>query len=261
MDELALAHDRAYIDSVRTIAESGGGRLDSDTVASEGSWDAATAAAGCVLDAVDMAMANTVTKSFCAVRPPGHHALYDRAMGFCLFGNVAVGAHYARKALGADRVLIVDWDVHHGNGTQALVQDDANIHFVSMHQWPWYPGTGAASDRGPHENVWNIPMAEGLPAHKYVDAFKDGFHQAVADFTPDLIFISAGFDSLANDPLGGFTMELADIAELTTFVMSQADVLCQGRVISVLEGGYNPERLGLAAVAHLRSLARLVSPE
>ena len=142
-DELSAIHDRAYVDQVREFIAEGGGRIDGDTVVSEGSWDAATASAGAVLDGLDFAFGEGPKRSFCAVRPPGHHALRAAAMGFCLFGNVALGAHYARKRHGAERVLIVDWDVHHGNGTQALVEDESNIHFVSMHQWPWYPGTGA----------------------------------------------------------------------------------------------------------------------
>ena len=147
-EELALVHDPGYIARIQEISREGGGRLDPDTVASEGSWLAATAAAGCVLDAVDMSFDGRAVRSFSAVRPPGHHAIRDSAMGFCLFGNVALAAHYARRTHRADRVLIVDWDVHHGNGTQALVEHDPGIHFVSMHQWPWYPGTGAASERG-----------------------------------------------------------------------------------------------------------------
>ena len=163
-DELALAHDRGYIAKVRDMAQSGGGRLDPDTVVSEGSWDAATAGTGCVLDGVDMAFDGRAPRSFSAVRPPGHHALRDRAMGFCLFGNVAIAAHYALATKACERVLIVDWDVHHGNGTQALVEHEPRIRFVSMHQWPWYPGTGAADDRGPHGTVWNVPMAPSLPS-------------------------------------------------------------------------------------------------
>jgi len=257
--ELALAHDPAYIRAVRELVAAGGGRLDNDTVASEGSWDAARAAAGCVLDAVDRALDGRSPRSFCAVRPPGHHALRDRAMGFCLFGNVAVAAHYAMRVGGAERVLIADWDVHHGNGTQALVQDMPNIHFMSMHQWPWYPGTGAADDRGPHGTVWNVPMPSGLPAQQYVDVFERSFDSALDGFTPDLILISAGFDSLAGDPLGGFTLELAHIDRLTRFVTDRADAICQGRVVSVLEGGYNPDRVGAAAMTHLRALAALPS--
>ncbi|MGE5749421.1 MAG: histone deacetylase, partial [Gemmatimonas sp.] len=171
-DEIALAHDPRYIDSIEQAASQGGARLDADTVVSEGSWAAATAGAGCVLEAVDRAMSGANLRSFCAVRPPGHHALYDRGMGFCLFGNIALAANYARQRHGASRILIVDWDVHHGNGTQALVENEPDIHFVSMHQWPWYPGTGAADDRGPHRSVWNIPMPGGLSPSDYVDALE-----------------------------------------------------------------------------------------
>ncbi len=160
--ELALAHDADYVERVRALAEAGGGRLDPDTVVSEGSWDAATAGAGCVLDAIDWAFDGSVLRSFCAVRPPGHHALRAAGMGFCLFGNIGIGARYARARHAAARVLVVDWDVHHGNGTQDLVQDDAAIRFVSMHQFPWYPGSGAPDDRGPHGSIWNVAMPPDL---------------------------------------------------------------------------------------------------
>jgi acetoin utilization deacetylase AcuC-like enzyme len=193
-------------------------------------------------------------RSFCAVRPPGHHALRAAGMGFCLFGNVAVGAHYARRTLGAERVLIVDWDVHHGNGTQALVQDTPDIRFVSMHQWPWYPGTGPADDRGPHDNVWNVPMAPGLARERYVDAFLAAVDRASHGFTPDLVIISAGFDSLAGDPLGGFTLEMDDVERLTREMASRADQWCAGRLVSALEGGYAPARLGEACVRHMNAL-------
>ena len=253
-DELALAHDPSYIATVRDLARAGGGRLDADTVESEGSWDAGTAGAGATLDAIDLAFGDGPRRSFCAVRPPGHHALHDAGMGFCLFGNVAIGAHYARRRHGAERVLIVDWDVHHGNGTQALVQDTPDIHFVSMHQWPWYPGTGAADDRGPHRNVWNVPLAAGLPRERYVNEFLLAVDAATKGFTPDLVIISAGFDSLAGDPLGGFTLELDDVELLTREMVSRAEQWCGGRVVSSLEGGYAPDRLGAACVRHMRSL-------
>ena len=253
-DELALAHERAYIARVCDIAAQGGGRLDADTVASEGSWDAATAAAGAVLDAIDMAFGDGPRRSFCAVRPPGHHALRGAAMGFCLFGNVAIGAHYARRRHGAERVLIVDWDVHHGNGTQALVEAERDIRFVSMHQWPWYPGTGAAEDRGPHRNVWNVPMRANLPPETYVDALRSAVDAATTDFVPDLVMISAGFDSLRGDPLGAFTLEYEHFDQLTHYLVERADQWCGGRIVSALEGGYDPERLGVACVRHLRAL-------
>ena len=254
IEELELAHDPAYIRSVRVIAEQGGGRFDADTVASSGSWDAAVAAAGCVLAAVDLSATGVNPRSFSAVRPPGHHAVHNRAMGFCLFGNVAIAAHYARNKHGLHRILIVDWDVHHGNGTQALVQNEPDIHFVSMHQWPWYPGTGAADDHGPHGTVWNIPKPAGLPRSEYVEALERGIDAATVGFVPDLILISAGFDSLAGDPLGGFTLELEDFELLTRSLVARADSWCGGRIVSALEGGYVPERLAQAALRHLGAL-------
>ena len=253
-DELALAHDARYVDMVREVAQAGGGRLDADTVVSAGSWDAATAGAGAVLDGIDLAFGEGPRRNFAAVRQPGHHALRGAGMGFCLFGNVAVGAHYARAKHGAERVLIVDWDVHHGNGTQALVEDTADVHFVSMHQWPWYPGTGAASDRGPHGSVWNVPMPAGQPRASYVAALLSAVDAATAGFTPDLVMISAGFDSLAGDPLGGFTLELDDVERLTKELVTRAEHWCGGRVVSSLEGGYDPDRLGEACVRHMRAL-------
>jgi acetoin utilization deacetylase AcuC-like enzyme len=253
-EELILAHDHRYVASVRDASAKGGERLDADTVASEGSWDAATAGAGSVLDAVDMALDGRHVRAFCAVRPPGHHALRASAMGFCLFGNVAVAAHYARQQKGLDRILIVDWDVHHGNGTQALVEHDPDIRFVSMHQWPWYPGTGAHDDRGPHGSVWNVPLPGGLKANAYASALLRAIDAATVGFTPDLVLLSAGFDSLNGDPLGGFTLELDDVTRLTRELVTRADHWCGGRLVSALEGGYAPDRLGEAAVHHLRAL-------
>lgn len=252
-EELALVHDPAYVARVREAAAAGGTRFDADTVASEGSWDAATAGAGCVLEGVERALDGRNRRSFVAARPPGHHALRDQAMGFCLFGNVALGAHHALR-LGASRVLIVDWDVHHGNGTQALVEQDPRIRFVSMHQWPWYPGSGAAEDRGPHGTLWNAPMAPGLPAATYRETLLAAVDAATEGWVPDLILISAGFDSLAGDPLGGFTLEPEDLAAVTRALVTRADGWCGGRVVSALEGGYAPARLAAGVVAHLEAL-------
>ena len=176
-------------------------------------------------------------------------------MGFCLFGNVAIAAHYARKRHRLQRILIVDWDVHHGNGTQALVENEPDIHFVSMHQWPWYPGTGAADDRGPHGTVWNIPKPGGLPASEYVSALEQGIDAATKGFVPELVLVSAGFDSLAGDPLGGFTLEIEDFEKLTRSLVARANSWCGGRVVSALEGGYAPDRLAQASIRHLAALA------
>ena len=253
-EALALAHDSGYVDAVRTMADAGGGRLDADTVVSAGSWDAATAGAGAVLDGLDLVMAGSTRRAFAAVRPPGHHALRASGMGFCLFGNVALAAHHARRRHGLERVLIVDWDVHHGNGTQALVQDDPGIRFVSMHQWPWYPGTGAADDRGPHGTIWNVPLPGGLPRERYVDAWERAVDAATAGWTPELLIVSAGFDCLAGDPLGAFTLELDDIDRMTRALVARAADWCGGRVVSALEGGYAPDRVGEACVVHLHAL-------
>jgi acetoin utilization deacetylase AcuC-like enzyme len=251
--ELELCHDAAYIAAVRERSAEGGGRFDADTSVSAGSWDAARAAAGSVLDAVERAMDGRNARSFCAVRPPGHHALRAQAMGFCLFGNVAIAAKHALTR-GAARVLIVDWDVHHGNGTQALVEDDARIRVVSIHQWPWYPGSGAAEDRGPHGSVWNVPMPAGLPAAEYLAALLKAVDEAATDWTPDLVLVSSGFDAMAGDPLGGFSLEVDDIGVLTRALVSRAERWCGGRLVSALEGGYDPQRLAAGVVAHLEAL-------
>lgn len=254
-DALLLVHDAAYVDRVAAPVAAGGGRLDPDTVVSAGSWDAATAAVGCLLDAVDMAFDGRAVRSFCAVRPPGHHAVRDRAMGFCLFGNVAIAAHYALARPDCERVLIVDWDVHHGNGTQALVEHEPRIHFVSMHQWPWYPGTGAADDCGPLGTIFNVPMAAGLAPEAYVHALLQAVDAATTDFTPDLVLVSAGFDCLSGDPLGGFTLTDTEIGALTRALVSRATTWCDGRLVSALEGGYDPDAVAAAVMVHLAALA------
>ncbi len=249
-EQIATVHDASYVESVRAFAAAGGGRLDTDTVVSEGSWDAASAGVGCALAAVDLSFEGRHLRSFVAVRPPGHHAVYDRSMGFCLFGNVAIAAKHARTTHNAERVLIVDWDVHHGNGTQALVESDPGIHLVSMHQWPWYPGTGAADDRGPHSTIWNVPMRSGLARQQYVDALMQGVDAATREFKPDIVLVSAGFDSLAGDPLGGFSLEIPDFEYFTDELVARANTWCNGRLVSVLEGGYAPDPVAAAAIAH-----------
>jgi acetoin utilization deacetylase AcuC-like enzyme len=241
---LEAVHPGSYLDHLREVAEAGGGVLDPDTVMSAGSWDAAQAAAGAALAAVDSALGGE--PAFAAARPPGHHALADRAMGFCLLANAVIAARAAQRA-GAGRVLIVDWDVHHGNGTQALVECDPSVRFVSLHQWPAYPGTGRADERGVG-NVFNVPMPPGLPAGRYVGALWETVVAATADWMPDLVLISAGFDSMAGDPLGGFTLEPTDYADLTLRLRER---FASAGLASLLEGGYAPDRVAEGVVAHL----------
>jgi acetoin utilization deacetylase AcuC-like enzyme len=175
-------------------------------------------------------------------------------MGFCLFGNIAIGALYALEQHQLERVLVIDWDVHHGNGTQALVEHDARVHFVSMHQWPWYPGTGAADERGALGTLWNVPMAPGLSPQTYTAALWRAIDDATNNWTPQLVLVSAGFDSLAGDPLGGFTWTADDFASMTRELVRRADAWCDGRIVSALEGGYAPEPTAQAAIAHLHAL-------
>ena len=249
IDLLRSVHDAAYLDRLAAMAEAGGGELDEDTRMNAASWEAALRAAGGAVAAADHALDNGAG-AFAAGRPPGHHALAGRAMGFCLLGNVVLAA---RRALsrGASRVLIVDWDVHHGNGTQALVESDPAIRFVSLHQWPWWPGTGAESERGVG-NIFNVPRPPGLPPARYVEDLWATVGHAIAEWPPDLVIVSAGFDAMAGDPLGGFTLEPEHYAELTTRLREAA---APAPVIGALEGGYIPSRLADGTAAHLAALA------
>ena len=251
-DALAVVHKPAYLDTLEQMAVRGGGLLDEDTVMGPGSWDAALAAAGVALAAVDRALEGEEEGStaFGVTRPPGHHALAGRAMGFCFINNVVAAARHAQR-LGRERVLIIDWDVHHGNGTQALVEADASIRYVSMHQYPWYPGTGAASERG-IGNVFNVPQPPGQPRPTYVGDLLAAVDMALHNWQPDLLLVSAGFDSLAGDPLGGFTLEPEDMAQLTTALRER---VAPAPVVGILEGGYNVERLAAGVQSHVRALA------
>lgn len=246
-DALLAVHPAHYLDYLEADSRRGGGVLDPDTITNAASWLAACAGAGAAIAAVESALAGT--PAFAAVRPPGHHALADRAMGFCLLGNVVIGARAAQRG-GAARVLIVDWDVHHGNGTQALVERDETIRFVSLHQWPAYPGTGRASERGVG-NVFNVPMPPGLEPRLYVESLWDAVRQATEDWTPDAILVSAGFDAMAGDPLGGFTLEPEHYADLTCRLRERWPGL---PLASMLEGGYAPSRLADGVLAHLGAL-------
>ncbi len=246
---LVAVHGDAYLRSVEALSARGGGQLFLDTVLNRASWAAAVGAAGAALAAVDHAHAG-LGHAFAAVRPPGHHALASRGMGFCLINNVVVAARQAQR-FGRARVLIVDWDVHHGNGTQALVEADPSVRYVSLHQWPWYPGTGAAEERGVG-NVFNVPRGPGHPPGLYVGDLWAAIVAATTDWTPDLALVSAGFDAMRGDPLGGFTLEPEHYADLTRRLRER---LPATPIVGVLEGGYIPERLAEGAAAHVLALA------
>jgi acetoin utilization deacetylase AcuC-like enzyme len=247
-ERLEAVHTTEYLDALERMAARGGGLLDADTIMGPRSWESALAAAGVALEAVERGLDGGT--AFGATRPPGHHALAGRAMGFCFVNNVVVAARHAQR-LGRPRVLIVDWDVHHGNGTQALVESDASIRYVSIHQYPWYPGTGAASERG-IGNVFNVPRPPGLPRATYVGDLLAAVDAALESWRPDLLLVSAGFDSLAGDPLGGFTLEPEDMAQWTRALRER---VAPAPVVGMLEGGYRVERLAAGVQAHVRALA------
>ena len=244
--QLQRVHPAQYLERLEAMAQRGGGMVDGDTFLSTGSYEAAVHAAGAAVETARRVLEGQ--PAFAAIRPPGHHATAETAMGFCLISNVVVAARSALEDLGAGRVLIVDWDVHHGNGTQALVDRDPRIRFVSLHQFPLYPGTGRADERGVG-NVFNVPRPPGLPRETYVADLDAAVRQATAGWQPDLILISAGFDAMAGDPLAGFTLEPEDYA---TWVRGWKQLgVPMG---AVLEGGYAPDRIRVAAGEMVRAL-------
>jgi acetoin utilization deacetylase AcuC-like enzyme len=248
MDPLLAVHPREYLASLEAMSERGGGALFLDTVLNQSSWSAVLGATGALLAAVDHAIGGQ-GHAFAAIRPPGHHALARRGMGFCLVNNVVVAARHAQRA-GLTRVLIVDWDVHHGNGTQALVERDASVHYVSLHQHPWYPGTGAAGERGVG-NIFNVPRGPGKPRALYVEDLWSAILAATRDWAPDMVLLSAGFDAMAGDPLGGFTLEPDDYGDLTRRLREH---LPRTPIVGAMEGGYVPARLAEGVAAHLEAL-------
>jgi acetoin utilization deacetylase AcuC-like enzyme len=249
LDPLLAVHPAGYLDGLAAMSARGGGAVFLDTIMNDASWAAALGGAGAVLAAVAHAHEGR-GHAFAAVRPPGHHALASRAMGFCLIANAMVGVRQAQR-LGRERVLIVDWDVHHGNGTQALMEHDETVRYVSLHQHPWYPGTGLAEERGVG-NVFNVPRGPGAPADRYVADLWAAIVAATDGWRPSLVLVSAGFDAMRGDPLGGFTLEPPHYADLTGRLRER---LPDAPIVGLLEGGYVPARLAAGALAHLHALA------
>jgi acetoin utilization deacetylase AcuC-like enzyme len=254
-EQLTRVHPEAYVDAVfEAIPETGHAGLDADTIVSPGSGEAVRRAAGALCAAVDAVAAGEAGNAFCAVRPPGHHAEAARPMGFCVFNNVAIGALQARAAHGHQRVAVVDFDVHHGNGTQAMFWDDPDLFFGSTHQMPLYPGTGEASERGAHGNIVNLPLAPMSGSGQFRAAMSQTILPALRRFEPDFVLISAGFDAHADDPLAGLQFHEDDYAWATEELLAVAREFCGGRLVSTLEGGYNLEALAASAAAHVAAL-------
>ncbi|MEJ0012196.1 MAG: histone deacetylase family protein [Bauldia sp.] len=256
LDRVLLAHDGGYVEELeRALPESGVVQIEADSYLSPESFAVARYAVGGACLAVDTVIGGGATNAFAAARPPGHHAEADRPMGFCLFNNAAIAARHAQKQHGVGRVAIIDWDVHHGNGTQAIVWDDPSILYASTHQMPLYPGTGAASETGAG-NVFNAPLSEGDEGEEFREAMNERVFPAVEKFAPDLIIISAGFDAHWRDPLAGVNLREEDFGWATEAIMGLADKHCAGRIVSLLEGGYDLTGLADSVAAHVATLMK-----
>jgi acetoin utilization deacetylase AcuC-like enzyme len=260
-EDLLRVHSTAHVELIRDAAERAERestliRLDPDTVVSPASWRAAVGSSGALITAVEAVADGSLASAFVATRPPGHHATPDRAMGFCLINHVAVAARWLQATARAERVLIVDWDVHHGNGTQDVFYADGSVFYLSLHQWPHYPGSGASEERGEDEGAeWtlNVPLPAGTPADEYKRHFSGALIQALEVCRPHFVLISAGFDVMAGDPLGGLLLEPEDLHTLTRDVMEK--IGNRVGIVAALEGGYDPRRTGLGTAAVLRALA------
>lgn len=260
--QILRVHPKSHLEMVRKTGQAITGnthaRIDGDTVMSKGSWEAALRAVSGGLEAVDHVMDKKNANAFCQVRPPGHHAEKDRAMGFCLFSNAAVAAYYARETYGAQRLAVVDFDVHHGNGTQDIFWSDKDMFYGSTHQMPLFPGTGALSETGVG-NIWNAPLSAGDDGSVFRDAYTSRILEPLKNFSPDLVIISAGFDAHKHDPLGGLRLVEADFMWATAKLIEIADKTANGRVVSMLEGGYDLEALAKSVGVHVRTLMEAAS--
>jgi len=255
IEQIARVHPRDHVEEIlRLVPAEGTVRLDADTIVSPGSGEAALRASGAVCAAVDAVMRGDASNAFCAVRPPGHHAEASIPMGFCIFNTVAVAAAHARAEHGLRRIAVVDFDVHHGNGTQAMFHDDADLFYASTHQSPLYPGTGSVRETGRDNNIVNAPLPPGADSAAFRDAMTVTVLPALRQFAPEFLLISAGFDAHADDPLAGLRFNDDDYRWVTLELMQVASAHCQGRVVSTLEGGYDLAALGRAAAAHVGAL-------
>jgi acetoin utilization deacetylase AcuC-like enzyme len=258
-EELALVHDPSYSPMVRKFAERGGGRIESDTQVSPQSFTAASLAAGAAIDAVRRIAKGEAKRAFCAVRPPGHHAVHDHAMGFCLFNSIAIAGQYAVQKLKMDRVLIIDWDVHHGNGTQEAFWKSDRVGFLSAHRFPFYPGSGDKDETGSGKGLgWtmNLPITFGITRDEFKKKLTRDIEKFATKIRPDLILLSAGFDAHRQDPIGSLGLETEDFGWLTEVVVNAAQDSAQGRVVSMLEGGYNVDVLPKCVHEHLSVLEK-----
>lgn len=257
VDDIALVHPEDYVMSIKRSCAAGGGSLDPDTVVSKDSYEAALFATGAMKTAADLVFKGEADNAFCMVRPPGHHARPAQAMGFCLFNNVAIAARYIQYKHKPNRILIVDWDVHHGNGTEEIFYNDPSVFYISLHQYPHYPGTGPKESRGTGKGKGfnlNIPMPAGSSDTEYIKAFQEIALPAINDFKPEFILISAGFDGHKDDPLSSINLTESGYHEMTRILKAAAQTHCKNRIISVLEGGYNLLSLANSTHSHLKTL-------
>ncbi len=257
LETIALCHPMEYVEHVRdAVPKQGWVRLDADTTMSPGSFEAAVRAVGGAVHAVDEVVTGKAANAFCALRPPGHHTETARPMGFCIFNQAAIAARHAQRRYGIGRVAVIDFDVHHGNGTQEIFWSDPTVMYCSTHEMPLYPGTGAVSERGEHDNIVNAPLRAGDGGDKFKAAMETRILPRMVSFGPELIIISAGFDAHMRDPLANLQLADADFGWATRKIMEVADKTAQGRVVSVLEGGYDLEGLSQSAGAHVTALMR-----
>ena len=257
LEVVALAHPMDYIEAIRDATpEDGLVRLDADTSMSPGSFEAALRGAGGAMRAVDEVMNQKAANAFVAIRPPGHHAETARPMGFCLFNNAAIAARYARDRYKVERAAIVDFDVHHGNGSQDIFWADKSVMYCSTHEMPLYPGTGAIGERGEHNNIVNAPLSAGDGGDQFREAFETVILPRLRDFKPEILVISAGFDAHTRDPLANLNLVEADYTWVTKKLMDVADASAQGRIVSLLEGGYDLQGLARSVAAHVTALMR-----